>query len=83
MEKLQFETEDGISEFYVLDQTRINETDYLLVSESPAEDEDTEEEVIILKDISKPEDPESIYELLEDEDELLAVFKVFEELAQE
>ncbi len=83
MEKLQFETEDGISEFYVLEQTRINETDYLLVSESPVEDEDAEEEVIILKDVSKPEDPESIYELLEDEDELLAVFKVFEELAQE
>ncbi len=83
MEKLQFETEEGISEFYVLEQTRINETDYLLVSETPLEEEDPEAEVLIMKDVSKPEDSESIYELLEDEDELLAVFKVFEELTQD
>ena len=48
MEKLVFETLEGISEFYVIEQTRLNETDYLLVSESPEEDA----EVLIMKDVS-------------------------------
>ncbi len=48
MEKLVFETREGISEFYVIEQTRLNETDYLLVSESPGEDA----EVLIMKDVS-------------------------------
>lgn len=48
MEKLVFETREGISEFYVIEQTRLNETDYLLVSESPEEDA----EVLIMKDVS-------------------------------
>ncbi len=101
MEKLIFETEDGPSEFYVIEQTRLNATDYLLVSESPEEDA----EVLIMKDVSerlaKEEDRESaessfrdgsgkgmpfdkekdsIYEFVTDENELMAVFRVFEEL---
>ncbi len=90
MEKLEFETDEGISEFYVIEQTRINETDYLLVSES--DDEDAE--VLILKDVSERsgdekvtggeasenETLESVYELVEDETEQNAVLKVFEEL---
>ena len=48
MEKLVFETREGTSEFYVIEQTRLNETDYLLVSESPEEDA----EVLIMKDVS-------------------------------
>ena len=79
MEKLVFETEDGTSEFYVLEQTRLNEIDYLLVSESPEEDA----EVLIMKDTAGPEDTESVYEIVSDENELLAVFKVFEELMDE
>ena len=97
MEKLEFETEDGKSEFYVIEQTRLNETDYLLVSESPEEDA----EVLIMKEVpdgsgvkngkdepgtgrdKETEEAVSIYELVTDENELTAVFRIFEELMDE
>ncbi|MCR5789832.1 MAG: DUF1292 domain-containing protein [Lachnospiraceae bacterium] len=79
MNRLEFETEDGVTAFYVLEQTRINARNYLLVSES--EDEDAE--VLILKDTAQEQDTESVYEIVEDENELAAVLKVFEELLEE
>ena len=89
-EKIVFETEDGDRvEFEILETTRINGTDYILVTtddkslyDSENDDEDSEP-VLILKDTSAPEDTEAIYEFVEDEDELDAVFKVFEELLDE
>lgn len=77
MEKLTFDTEDGSVDFYVLSQTRISGVDYILVSES--DDEDEESEVYILKDISSADSEVAEYEFVEDEAELEAVFKVFEE----
>ncbi|MBQ8971025.1 MAG: DUF1292 domain-containing protein [Lachnospiraceae bacterium] len=79
MEKLRFETDEGVQEFYIVDQTRINERNYLLVSEEESEDA----EVLILKDTADEQANESIYELVEDENELTAVLKVFEELMDE
>ena len=75
MEKLQFETEDGIRELFILDETRISGRNYLLVAES--EDEDSE--VMIMKDTSDDSDTEAVYEPVEDETELMAVARVFEE----
>ena len=62
--------------FYVIEETRLGASNYLLVADS--DDEDAE--CLILKDTSRDEDPEAVYELVEDETELDAVSKVFEEL---
>ena len=78
MEKIRF-TSDELqeeTEFFVLEQTAVNGETYLLVADS--DDEDAE--CLILKDTSRDEDPEAVYELVEDETELDAVSKVFEEL---
>ena len=51
MEKLEFIDENGEkTQFYVIEETRINGINYLLVSESDNEDE--EAEAYILKDTS-------------------------------
>ncbi|MFV0529046.1 MAG: DUF1292 domain-containing protein [Lachnospiraceae bacterium] len=77
MEKIQFELEDGtMEEFFVEEQARIGGVDYLLVSDSTEE----EAEAYILKDISKPSAPTACYVFVEDEKELIAVSKVFEQL---
>lgn len=80
MEKIKFVL-DGMEEvdFFVLEQTKINGVSYLLVSDS----EDDEAECLILKDTSTEEDRESVYEIIEDEVELLAVSKMFEELLED
>lgn len=78
IEKIIFETDDGEEEFFVLDETRINGTNYILVTD--CEDVDAEEiEVLILKDISKDEDKESVYEIVEDENEAKVVAELFED----
>ena len=78
MEKLTFVTEDNENvEFCVIEETRINGVNYLLVSES---EDDAEAEAYILKDTSKAEDTEAVYEFVEDDEELNLVGKVFEEL---
>ena len=86
-EKLVFQTEDGKEvEFEVIESTRVNGADYLLVTtddttiyDSENDDEDSEA-VFILKDTSAPEAEEALYEFVDDEEELDAVFKIFEQL---
>lgn len=73
MDKIVFETEDGTVEFFVLDQTRIGGTDYILVTE----EEEGDTDALILKDTSKDGDEEALYEIVEDERELSAVAEVF------
>ena len=73
MEKIEFQTEDGIQEFYVEEQTRINGFNYLLVSDSVTEQE---AEAYILKDVSEPESQEACYVMVEDEQELEAVMRI-------
>lgn len=80
MEKIRFQSEDGtITEFYIEEQTRIGGTAYLLVSDS-LEDEAS---AYILKDMSEDTSLEACYEMVEDEDELQAVFKVFEQMLED
>lgn len=76
MEKITFETQDGTVEFYVLDETRINNCNYLLVADSVDEEE---AQALILKDVSGPEETEAVYVPVEDDVELDAVAGVFEE----
>lgn len=79
MEKITFtfsDTDETV-EFFVLEQTKFQGYQYLLVTE-----DDTQEEAdaYIMKDLSAPEDTEAVYEFVEDERELEAVFKIFEEI---
>ena len=77
MEKIRFQLADGtVEEFFIEEQTRIGGVSYLLVSDS-MEDEAS---AYILKDVSKDTDPA---EMLEDEDELQAVYKVFEQMLED
>ena len=77
MEKLEFIDENGEkTQFYVIEETRINGINYLLVSESDNEDE----EAYILKDTSDAASEEAVYEFVEEDSELEAVGKVFSEL---
>ena len=79
MEKLEFIDENGEkTQFYVIEETRINGINYLLVSESDNEDE--EAEAYILKDTSDAASEEAVYEFVEEDSELEAVGKVFSEL---
>lgn len=74
MEKITFCPEEGDAvDFYVLEQTRLGGIDYILVTDSDEDDG----EALILKDISAPEDAESLYEIVEDDEELDAVAAIF------
>ena len=66
------------TQFYVIEETRINGINYLLVSESDNEDE--EAEAYILKDTSDAASEEAVYEFVEEDSELESVGKVFSEL---
>ena len=61
-------TDSGESvDFYVLEETRINAVNYLLVTDAP---EDQDGECYILKDVSGQQDAEAVYEFVEDDREL-------------
>lgn len=81
MEKIEFTFEDTNEqvEFFVLEQTKVNGQTYILVTDS----EEEEAECLILKDTSAAEEQDSLYEVVEDDIELAAVLKVFEELLED
>ena len=75
-EKIVFTTEDNEKiEFFVLEQTRVNEVNYLLIADS--EDEDSEANALILKEREIQGD-DAVYDIVENEEELDAISKVFE-----
>ena len=83
MEKLTFVTEDQESvDFYIIEETRVNGINYLLVTESEDE-EDEEAEAYILKDTSEDGDKDGCYVFVEDDTEFDAVYKVFEVMLDE
>ncbi|MBO5199024.1 MAG: DUF1292 domain-containing protein [Lachnospiraceae bacterium] len=78
-EFITFTTEDGEEVcFEVIEQTRLNGVNYLLVAESETEEE--EADALILKDVSSEDDPEAIYEIVENDEELSLIASIFEEL---
>ena len=80
MEKLKFELEDGTTvDFYVEEQTMVGGVNYLLVTDSL----DEEAEAYILKDISEEQDEFADYVMVEDDAELLALSKVFQEILED
>ncbi|MDY2814870.1 MAG: DUF1292 domain-containing protein [Dorea sp.] len=81
MEKIKFMSEEMHEEveFYVLEQTKVNGVSYILVTDS----EEDDAECLILKDISGDQSAESVYEIVEDDVELTAISRVFEELLED
>lgn len=80
MEKIKFMSEEmQETDFYVLEQTKVNGVSCILVTDS----EEDDAECLILKDTSAEEDKESVYEIVEDATELGAVLKIFEELLED
>ena len=82
MEKIIFNGEDGEKiELFVVEETQLSGVKYLLVCET--EDEDDEESAAyILKEITE-DGADSVYEFVEDDVELEAVAKLFDELVGE
>ena len=81
MEKIKFAFGDGNGEdeFFVLEQTKINGATYILVTDS----EEDDAECLILKETGVEEQTDKMYEIVEDDTEILAVSKVFEELLED
>ena len=81
MEKIKFAFGDGNGEdeFFVLEQTKVNGATYILVTDS----EEDDAECLILKETGVEEQTDKMYEIVEDDTELLAVSKVFEELLED
>lgn len=80
MEKIRFVSEDlQETDFFVLEQTKVNGVSYILVTDS----EEDDAECLILKDTSAEEETESVYEIVEDDRELSAVSGIFEELLED
>lgn len=82
MEKLSFTLDETgeIVEFEVVEQTRINGKDYLLVTDS---EDDADGDAYILKDLSADGEQEAIYVMVEDDEELEAVSKIFSEMLED
>ena len=80
MEKIKFipDGEEEAAEFFLLEQTRLQGVNYLLVTESAEETEDAD--AYILKDLSADEDTEAIYEFVDDDEELRTVSEIFEKM---
>lgn len=78
---IEFTSDDGSTiSFFVLEQVKIAGVNYILVTDS-----DTgygEEDAYILKEL-REEDGEGIYEMVEDDEELAAISKVFEETLED
>lgn len=79
MEKITFLTDDNEPvDFFVMEETRINGKNYLLVTDN--EDEEADSEVYILKDESEQSSSEAEYIFVEDDNELEYVSQIFAEL---
>lgn len=66
-------------EFFVVEQTRLNNTNYLLV----AEDETGDTDAYILKDVAPESSEEAVYEFVEDDTELDVLADVFAQLLED
>ena len=70
------DNEGNEEEFYIEEQTRLYGKNYILVSTA----QEGDAEALILKDISEDSNEEAAYVPVDDESELAAVMKIFEEM---
>ena len=78
--KITLVDDDQTLEFYVVEETKLNGANYLLVTDAEDDDEEEEADCYILKDMSGAEEADALYEFVEDEDELEGLMKIFAEL---
>lgn len=81
MEKITFQAPpNGESiEFYVVEQTSISGRNYLLV----AEEEDGDCDAFILKEVSQEDSGDVTYEMVESEEELEYMSRIFGEMLED
>lgn len=81
MEKIKFYLKDASEEveFFVLEHTKISGIDYILVTDS----EEGDATALILKDLSGKEDEDALYEIVEDDEELEYLSRIFEEILED
>ena len=81
MEKIVFQAPQngGSVEFYVLEQTKINGQNYLLVTE----EEEGDCDAFILKELSQEEQEDAMYEMVESEEELEYMSRIFGEILED
>lgn len=81
MEKITFTFEDTNEtvDFFVLEQTKLNGATYLLVADNESDDA----ECLILKETESGNEQDNLYDIVEDDNELTSVSKVFEELLED
>lgn len=79
--KITLVDDEQTIEFYVVEETRLNGVNYLLVTDT--ENDEEEGDCYILKDMSKAEDADALYEFVEDDDELDGLMKIFSELLED
>lgn len=87
-EKITFvpEGEDEPVSFYILEQGKLGGTSYLLVTEDDPETVGEEMPVgtaYVMKDVAAPDDIDSIYEFVEEDEELRAVCVLFKNALEE
>lgn len=81
MDKITFIGDNGEAiDYYVIEESRINGMNYILVTDSAEADDG---EAYIMRDVSAETDTEAVYEFVEDDTELEALRKVFEELLED
>lgn len=79
--KITLVDDEQTIEFYVVEETRLNGINYLLVTD--AGDDEEEGDCYILKDVSGADDADALYEFEEDEEVLEGLMKIFEELLED
>lgn len=80
-EKIIFMDDDNQEiEFFVIEETRINNVNYILVTDDSESDEAT---AYILKDVSNDEDEEAVYEMVEEDAEIDYIGRIFSELLED
>ena len=80
-ERITLQTDTGEAvEFYVLEETKINGMNYLMVTDAK---EGEDGECYVLKDMSGSADSEAVYEFVENDDELDYLYRIFSELLED
>ncbi len=79
-----FTTEDGEEiDMYVLEETTLQGVHYILVTEDLSDDSEEAVVTIMKEEKQQDEDEFAVYNIVENEDELQAVAKIFAELMED
>ena len=78
---IMFTTDDGENvEFTVIEEARLSGETYLLVT---ADEKDEDEVAYVLREVKSEDKTEASYEMVEDDEILNALSKIFEELLED